>query len=967
MHRRVVGALIALLTIGIGLGIWSRSTVAVASATKLLVIMEENHSLAQADAGMPYLFGLAQIHGYATDYSAVAHPSVPNYLAITSGSTQGISDDTDPGSPAVHGQSVFDQAIASGLTAKTYNESMSSNCSLSGSTGYDYNHNPWVYYTDATEHANCMAHDVPSGTDTSGALLTDINAGTLPNAGMVTPNNDNDSHDGTLAAADTWLQGWLPIIMSGSDYTSGRLLLIVAFDEGTGTYPSDKVLTVDLSVSGSKVVSTLLDHYSLARAYEDITGTAFLNNAATANDLLAAFGTVPPTPTPSATATATATPTSTPTPTPTPAPTISSFTPASGWPGTLVTIAGSGFKGTTAVSFNGTAAAFTVTSGTQLTATVPAGATTGPISVTTPSGTTTGTQAMQIQVDTTPPTTATACNSTACSTGWYQTSPVTVALNATDNTGDSGVAATYYTLDGSTPTASSPAYTGPFTVSGTTTVNFFSVDNAGNAEAVNSQTIQIDTVAPTTLISCNDTACSSGWYATSPVTVALMPTDNTGGSGVAATYYTTNGTTPTTSSIVYTRPFTVSATTKVKFFSVDSAGNAEAVNAQTISFDTVAPMTTVACGSTACSTGWYASSPVTVTLSATDNSGGSGVTATYYTTNGSKPTTSSTVYAAPFTVSDTTTVRFFSVDIAGNAETVKSQTIQIDTVAPTTTIACNSTSCATGWYTTSPVTVTLAGSDGSGGSGVTATYYTTDGTTPNTSSTVYTGAFTVSHTTTVTFFSVDNAGNAEAVNSQTIQIDSVAPTVVITCNSTSCSTGWYTTSPVNVDLAPADDTGGSGVVATYYTTDGTDPQTSTTAILYTGPFAISQTTTVQYYSVDVAGNEAAVESQAIQIDDAPPVVSITWPTSGSTFDSGPKVTISASATDLGTGTGAASGLASVTFYLNGTTVLTTDTTSPYTFRWNVSKLKRGTYSLTAVATDNAGNSTTSEIVTVTIT
>jgi hypothetical protein len=123
---------------------------------------------------------------------------------------------------------------------------------------------------------------------------------------------------------------------------------------------------------------------------------------------------------------------------------------------------------------------------------------------------------------------------------------------------------------------------------------------------------------------------------------------------------------------------------------------------------------------------------------------------------------------------------------------------------------------------------------------------------------------------------------------------------------------------------------------------------------------------VHYYSVDLAGNAAAIGIQAIQIDATAPVVSITAPTSGSTFATGRKVTITASADDPGSGTGAASGLASVTFYLDGTTVLATDLTSTYSFRWNISKLKRGNYSLTAVAIDKAGNSTTSATVTVTI-
>ncbi len=265
------------------------------------------------------------------------------------------------------------------------------------------------------------------------------------------------------------------------------------------------------------------------------------------------------------------------------------------------------------------------------------------------------------------------------------------------------------------------------------------------------------------------------------------------------------------------------------------------------------------------------------------------------------------------------------------------------------------------------MTIALAATDNTGGSGVKAIHYTTNGSTPTLSSPTYTGSFKATTTTTVKFFSVDNAGNSEAVKSQLIQIDTTAPTTTIACNSTTCSTGWYKTVPVTITLTATDNTGGSGVRAIYYTTDGTNPQTSLTAVQYSGPFPVSQTTTVSYYAVDVAGNKGSVKSQTIRIDAAPPVVSITSPKSGTSAARGTKVTVTASASDVGTGSGAPSGIASVTFYLNGTTRLATDSTSPYTITWNTNNLRAGTYSLTAVATDRAGNSTTSAVVTVTVT
>ena len=177
--------------------------------------------------------------------------------------------------------------------------------------------------------------------------------------------------------------------------------------------------------------------------------------------------------------------------------------------------------------------------------------------------------------------------------------------------------------------------------------------------------------------------------------------------------------------------------------------------------DTTPPATTVACNGAPCSAGWY-NNTVQATLLPTDNAGGSGVDKTYYTTDGSTPTTASTVYTGPIAVGSTSTLKYFSVDKTGNAEPVKSQLIQTDSVAPATTMSCNNTSCAA--FYPGAVTVSFTSTDGASSSGVDKTYYTTDGTTPTTASTVYTTPFSVASTSTVQFFSVDTAGNAEAVN-----------------------------------------------------------------------------------------------------------------------------------------------------------------------------------------------------------
>jgi peptidoglycan/xylan/chitin deacetylase (PgdA/CDA1 family) len=410
--------------------------------------------------------------------------------------------------------------------------------------------------------------------------------------------------------------------------------------------------------------------------------------------------------------------------------------------------------------------------------------------------------------DRTPPTSSIACNGGSCA-GW-RNQPVSVTLSGTDT--GTAVREIRYTTNGSTPTTSSPLYSGPFTVSTTTAVNYRAWDMAGNVETTKSQLIQVDANPPLSSIACNDAACSSSTY-TAPVSVSLSATDSTG-SGVAEIHYETNGSDPTLLSPRYFTPFTVSTTTTVKFRAWDNAGNVEATNSQLIQVDTTPgdatpPTSTIACNGSACA-GTY-TAPVSVSLSATDSQ--SSVAAIRYTTDGSDPTSSSTLYTAPFTVSTTTTVKFRAWDNVGNVEATKSQVIQIDTTPvdttpPTSTIVCNGAACSSGWYGAA-VTVSLSATD-SGGA-VAAIRYTTNGSDPTTSSTLYTTPFTVSTTTTVKFRAWDNAGNVEATKSQLIQIDTSVPTVSIT----SPANGATVTGNVKIVAAATDAPSGVASVAFY--------------------------------------------------------------------------------------------------------------------------------------------------------
>jgi peptidoglycan/xylan/chitin deacetylase (PgdA/CDA1 family) len=183
--------------------------------------------------------------------------------------------------------------------------------------------------------------------------------------------------------------------------------------------------------------------------------------------------------------------------------------------------------------------------------------------------------------------------------------------------------------------------------------------------------------------------------------------------------------------------------------------------------------------------------------------------------------------------------------------------------------------------------------------------------------------------------------------------DTTPPTTSVFCNAALCSTGWYRAAPT-ISFS-ATDTGGTGVAGTHYTTDGSSPTLSSP--LYLGPFPVAATTTVKYRSWDEAGNAEAVRSVTLKVDTASPSVAIASPVAGATV-SGPKVTVTVNASD------AESGVGSVDLYVDGVKNAN-DASAPYAFTWSARK-GSGKHTLSAVATDVAGNKGTSAPVSVTV-
>lgn len=252
--------------------------------TKVLVFVEENHSLSEMRSEMPYTFALAKQFGYATHYTAIGHPSLPNYIAIASGQTHAITNDDPPSANPVSGSSVFGQAASAGKTVAVYVDGMATNCSTSdGGTDYAVKHNPWAYF--GSERGACLRSDVPAE-----QLAAAITNSTLPNVGMVIPNLCHDAHDCSLAVADTWFKAWMAKIFQGPDWKSGHLAVVLTADEDDQSQ-ANTVLTVVIHPSQkTHVVTTALTHYSLTRLYEEVAGVPFLYGAASAPSMSTAFG-----------------------------------------------------------------------------------------------------------------------------------------------------------------------------------------------------------------------------------------------------------------------------------------------------------------------------------------------------------------------------------------------------------------------------------------------------------------------------------------------------------------------------------------------------------------------------------------------------------------------------------------------------------------------------------------------------
>lgn len=275
----------------------------------VVVILMENTSYGGIIGSpyAPYINSIAARCGVASNYHNISHLSLDNYIGMTDGASlsalEPFFDDCSP-SPSceVAGPGIFTQV----KSWMAYDESMPSNCDKVTAGFYAARHNPAVYYTRLS---NCASRDVPLETASDSPLLGDFaSSSKAPAFAFVTPNLCDDMHGATgcpanlTIAGDSWLRKWVTLLTATAVYRQGETAIFIDWDEGGGgtvgencaTNTTDQSCHVPLvviapSVRRHTVDGTLLNHYSLLKAAEQLLGVRMLGLARSAPSLLAGF------------------------------------------------------------------------------------------------------------------------------------------------------------------------------------------------------------------------------------------------------------------------------------------------------------------------------------------------------------------------------------------------------------------------------------------------------------------------------------------------------------------------------------------------------------------------------------------------------------------------------------------------------------------------------------------------------
>jgi len=293
-----------------GLSVCRSSSTGIPLFSHVFVVLMENTSLSTLSTAMkggsaPTLTSWQSSYATGTDYHGVAHPSLPNYVALTSGDTQGIGCDCGaaPGKGTCHPladycltctctssvQNLADQIETAGKTWKDFGEDMGTPCNVTDNGNYAVRHNPFLYYDDVQTNASrCNSHVVD---------FSNFDPNSAPDFSFIAPNLIDDMHNPdptnstNIPNGDKWLGVHGGAILNSTGYKSGGLLVVVwDEDDGSGgivgTTDDPVGIWVMSPYAKTKYVSTTkADHYALLATIEDGLGLPRIGKAVQAQPL----------------------------------------------------------------------------------------------------------------------------------------------------------------------------------------------------------------------------------------------------------------------------------------------------------------------------------------------------------------------------------------------------------------------------------------------------------------------------------------------------------------------------------------------------------------------------------------------------------------------------------------------------------------------------------------------------------
>jgi hypothetical protein len=269
----------------------------------VFLVMLENTSLdtlVEHTEETPFLHQLLMTQASSSNYHGVAHPSLPNYLALISGATGGVACDCNPSGPACTpgsctafsgdcgcpqaGTHLGTQLDGQGSSWRVYAEAMGAPCNLVSAGSFAARHVPFLYYQDLLQDPGRCAARVVDMTALAGDLM-----GTPPSFAFLVPGLDHDMHDPILgdsriAAGDRWLAEQVPALMASPAYLdAGAIFLVWDEDDLSGLLAADDPLPFlvisPLAKQGGFRSTVHVDHYSLLATLEDGLGLPRLGQA----------------------------------------------------------------------------------------------------------------------------------------------------------------------------------------------------------------------------------------------------------------------------------------------------------------------------------------------------------------------------------------------------------------------------------------------------------------------------------------------------------------------------------------------------------------------------------------------------------------------------------------------------------------------------------------------------------------